>query len=70
MAFERVEGKYKLYNPATLKDGNNILSASIHVNCSDVGNKAMELELYPDAIELYTVAIALRGDNAIYYCNR
>ncbi|GKF64480.1 small glutamine-rich tetratricopeptide repeat-containing protein, partial [Tanacetum coccineum] len=33
-------------------------------------NKAMESKLYPEAIELYTVAIALCGDNAIYYCNR
>ncbi|GJY43384.1 small glutamine-rich tetratricopeptide repeat-containing protein [Tanacetum coccineum] len=34
------------------------------------GNKAMQSKLYPDAIELYTVAIALRDDNAVYYCNR
>nr|GEV83074.1 hypothetical protein [Tanacetum cinerariifolium] len=34
------------------------------------GNKAVESKLYPEAIELYTVAIALRGDNAIYHCNR
>lgn len=34
------------------------------------GNKAMQSKLYPDAIELYTVAIALCGDNAVYYCNR
>nr|GFD18232.1 hypothetical protein [Tanacetum cinerariifolium] len=33
-------------------------------------NKAVESKLYPEAIELYTIAIALRGDNAIYYCNR
>lgn len=34
------------------------------------GNKAMQSKLYSEAIELYTVAIALRDDNAIYYCNR
>nr|GEZ74195.1 small glutamine-rich tetratricopeptide repeat-containing protein [Tanacetum cinerariifolium]GEZ86300.1 small glutamine-rich tetratricopeptide repeat-containing protein [Tanacetum cinerariifolium] len=34
------------------------------------GNKAVESKLYTEAIKLYTVAIALRGDNAIYYCNR
>ncbi|GKC05295.1 small glutamine-rich tetratricopeptide repeat-containing protein [Tanacetum coccineum] len=44
------------------------------VNLADTfklqGNKAMQSKLYPDAIELYTVAIALRDDNAVYYCNR
>ncbi|XP_076949362.1 uncharacterized protein LOC143621983 [Bidens hawaiensis] len=34
------------------------------------GNKAMQSKVYVDAIELYTVAIALCDDNAIYYCNR
>ncbi|MCE2055494.1 hypothetical protein HAX54_042736 [Datura stramonium] len=34
------------------------------------GNKAMQSKLYPDAIELYSFAIALREDNAVYYCNR
>ncbi|KAI3821152.1 hypothetical protein L1987_08709 [Smallanthus sonchifolius] len=34
------------------------------------GNKAMQSKTYSDAIELYTVAIALCDDNAVYYCNR
>ncbi|XP_071694244.1 small glutamine-rich tetratricopeptide repeat-containing protein 2-like isoform X2 [Rutidosis leptorrhynchoides] len=34
------------------------------------GNKAMQSKLYPDAIERYSVAIALCDDNAVYYCNR
>jgi small glutamine-rich tetratricopeptide repeat-containing protein alpha len=34
------------------------------------GNKAVQSKLYPDAIELYTFAIALCQDNAVYYCNR
>ncbi|XP_057504923.1 uncharacterized protein LOC130788342 isoform X2 [Actinidia eriantha] len=34
------------------------------------GNKAMQSKLYSDAIELYTFAIALCEDNAVYYCNR
>ncbi|XP_060198042.1 uncharacterized protein LOC132627010 isoform X1 [Lycium barbarum] len=34
------------------------------------GNKAMQSKLYTDAIELYSVAIALCEDNAVYYCNR
>lgn len=34
------------------------------------GNKAMQSKLYPDAIEFYTIAIALCDDNAVYYCNR
>ncbi|KAK9080238.1 hypothetical protein SSX86_001914 [Deinandra increscens subsp. villosa] len=34
------------------------------------GNKAMQLKVYSDAIELYTVAIALCDNNAVYYCNR
>ncbi|XP_071701970.1 uncharacterized protein [Rutidosis leptorrhynchoides] len=34
------------------------------------GNKAMQAKLYPDAIELYSIAIALVDDNAVYYCNR
>lgn len=35
-----------------------------------IGNKAMQSKLYPDAIELYSFAIALCEDNAVYYCNR
>ncbi|XP_018812531.1 small glutamine-rich tetratricopeptide repeat-containing protein isoform X2 [Juglans regia] len=34
------------------------------------GNRAMQSKLYSDAIELYTCAIALRENNAVYYCNR
>ncbi|PIN16168.1 TPR repeat-containing protein [Handroanthus impetiginosus] len=34
------------------------------------GNKAMQSKLYAEAIELYTFAIALCEDNAVYYCNR
>ncbi|KAK1407561.1 hypothetical protein QVD17_39180 [Tagetes erecta] len=34
------------------------------------GNKAMQSKIYSDAIELYSVAIALCDDNAVYYCNR
>lgn len=30
----------------------------------------MQSKLYSDAIELYTFAIALCEDNAVYYCNR
>ncbi|GJW78806.1 small glutamine-rich tetratricopeptide repeat-containing protein [Tanacetum coccineum] len=44
----------------------NLKELQENINC----NKAVESKLYPGAIELYTVAIALRGDNAIYYCNR
>ncbi|GAB2232406.1 hypothetical protein Drorol1_Dr00011438 [Drosera rotundifolia] len=35
-----------------------------------LGNKAMQSELYVDAIERYTCAIALRENNAMFYCNR
>ncbi|XP_071694506.1 uncharacterized protein [Rutidosis leptorrhynchoides] len=35
-----------------------------------LGNKAMQSKLYLDAIELYSVAIALCNDNVVYYCNR
>ncbi|XP_057795770.1 uncharacterized protein LOC131011892 isoform X1 [Salvia miltiorrhiza] len=34
------------------------------------GNKAMQSKLYTEAVELYTFAIALCDDNAVYYCNR
>ncbi|XP_077235995.1 tetratricopeptide repeat (TPR)-like superfamily protein isoform X2 [Tasmannia lanceolata] len=34
------------------------------------GNKAMHSKLYSEAIELYTCAIALCQNNAVYYCNR
>ncbi|PWA56193.1 hypothetical protein CTI12_AA417380 [Artemisia annua] len=34
------------------------------------GNEAMQSKMYPAAIDLYNVAIALGGDNAIYYCDR
>lgn len=35
-----------------------------------LGNRAMQSKLYSDAIELYSCAIALCENNAIYYCNR
>lgn len=34
------------------------------------GNKAMQLKQYTDAIELYTFAVALFENSAVYYCNR
>ncbi|XP_076352981.1 small glutamine-rich tetratricopeptide repeat-containing protein beta-like isoform X1 [Tachypleus tridentatus] len=34
------------------------------------GNNLMKLEKYTDAIECYTKAIMLDGNNAVYYCNR
>ncbi|XWS25144.1 hypothetical protein CRYUN_Cryun27aG0045300 [Craigia yunnanensis] len=34
------------------------------------GNRAMQSKLYSDAIELYSVAVSLCDDNAVYYCNR
>ncbi|KAL8133726.1 uncharacterized protein LOC141677718 isoform X2 [Apium graveolens] len=34
------------------------------------GNKAMQLKQYSNAVELYTFAIALFEENAVYYCNR
>lgn len=34
------------------------------------GNRAMQSKRHSDAIELYTFAIALCEDNAVYYCNR
>ncbi|KAL1194812.1 Serine/threonine-protein phosphatase 5 [Cardamine amara subsp. amara] len=34
------------------------------------GNKAMQSNLYLEAIELYTFAIALSDKNAVFYCNR
>ncbi|KAI4320554.1 hypothetical protein MLD38_034023 [Melastoma candidum] len=34
------------------------------------GNKALQAKLYVDAIEFYSIAIALDGNNAVYYCNR
>ncbi|XP_073143240.1 uncharacterized protein [Henckelia pumila] len=34
------------------------------------GNKAMQSKLYKEAIELYTFAVALCADNAVYFCNR
>lgn len=34
------------------------------------GNKAMQSKVYSEAIELYTFAIALFGDNEVYYGNR
>ncbi|XP_071693990.1 small glutamine-rich tetratricopeptide repeat-containing protein 2-like isoform X2 [Rutidosis leptorrhynchoides] len=44
------------------------------INLADIfklkGNDAMLFKGYPFAIKSYTVAIALCGDNAIYYCNR
>ncbi|CAA7019679.1 unnamed protein product [Microthlaspi erraticum] len=34
------------------------------------GNNAMQSQLYLDAIELYSFAIALSDNNAVFYCNR
>lgn len=35
-----------------------------------LGNKAMQLKMYSDAVEFYNCAIALCEKNAVYYCNR
>ncbi|XP_047324297.1 small glutamine-rich tetratricopeptide repeat-containing protein [Impatiens glandulifera] len=35
-----------------------------------LGNKALQSHSHSDAVELYTFAICLIKDNAIYYCNR
>lgn len=34
------------------------------------GNRAVQCKLYSDAIELYSCAISLCENNAVYYCNR
>ncbi|CAN7976020.1 small glutamine-rich tetratricopeptide repeat-containing protein beta [Ixodes scapularis] len=34
------------------------------------GNNMMKLEMYTAALECYTKAISLDGNNAVYYCNR
>lgn len=34
------------------------------------GNRAVQYKLYSDAIELYSCAISLCENNAVYYCNR
>uniref|UniRef100_A0A6M2EH86 Uncharacterized protein n=1 Tax=Populus davidiana TaxID=266767 RepID=A0A6M2EH86_9ROSI len=34
------------------------------------GNRAVQFKLYSDAIELYSCAISLCENNAVYYCNR
>ncbi|KAJ6735811.1 hypothetical protein OIU85_018067 [Salix viminalis] len=34
------------------------------------GNRAVQRKLYSDAIELYSCAISLCENNAVYYCNR
>ncbi|XP_073288196.1 uncharacterized protein [Primulina huaijiensis] len=43
---------------------------SLAENFKSQGNKAMQSKLYKEAIELYTFAIALFADNAVYFCNR
>ena len=35
-----------------------------------LGNRAVQCKLYSDAIELYSCAISLCENNAVYYCNR
>lgn len=46
-------------------------------NCNNLGealksrgNQSMQSKLYSEAIDLYTCAIALCENNAVYYCNR
>ncbi|OMO55553.1 Tetratricopeptide-like helical [Corchorus olitorius] len=34
------------------------------------GNRAMQSKQYTDAIELYSMAVSLCDNNAVYYCNR
>ncbi|TYI82868.1 hypothetical protein E1A91_D05G251500v1 [Gossypium mustelinum] len=34
------------------------------------GNRTMQSKQYSDAIELYSIAVSLCDDNAVYYCNR
>ncbi|EPS70447.1 hypothetical protein M569_04313 [Genlisea aurea] len=35
-----------------------------------LGNRAMQSKVYSEAVDLYTFAIALSENNAVYYCNR
>ena len=35
-----------------------------------LGNNFMKEEKYSDAIDCYSRAIQMDGENAIYYCNR
>lgn len=35
-----------------------------------MGNRKVAERNYPEAIKLYSEAIALNGDNAVYYANR
>ncbi|GLJ40361.1 hypothetical protein SUGI_0830220 [Cryptomeria japonica] len=46
--------------------GQKVLAEAFKVQ----GNSAMSSKRYYEAIDLYTLAISLSGDNAVYYCNR
>ncbi|XP_068659571.1 uncharacterized protein [Aristolochia californica] len=54
-----------------IRSGNSITDAkSIAETLKLQGNQAMQSKSYINAVELYTCAIALCQNNAIYYCNR
>ncbi|XP_020221967.1 uncharacterized protein LOC109804531 [Cajanus cajan] len=80
--FEGTRGDYwmrKSRAKQIFKDAISVLVEAGHVtfdekNLADglkiLGNKAMHCEMYDNAIDLYSMALALLKDNAVYFCNR
>lgn len=50
--------------------GQMVNISSLAETLKSKGNQSMQLKLYSEAVELYTCAIALSENNAVYYCNR
>ncbi|KAF5740318.1 Tetratricopeptide repeat-like superfamily protein putative isoform 2 [Tripterygium wilfordii] len=53
------------------KSGCQIYSTtSLAESLKSLGNRALQSSQFTDAIELYSCAISLYGNNAVFYCNR
>eukprot|EP00249_Psilotum_nudum_P025593 c30253_g1_i1 orf=121-1452(+) len=72
--FERVNKARTIFEQTVEKMNPPSLTASEHRILAEAfkvqGNNAMVASHYIEAIDLYTLAISLCGDNAVYYSNR
>ncbi|KAJ7959134.1 Small glutamine-rich tetratricopeptide repeat-containing protein [Quillaja saponaria] len=70
----QLEKAYRLFDEALTEMGRSahheLSLKNLAESLKSQGNKALQSKLYSDAIELYSCAIGLCENNAVYYCNR